>query len=48
MGVCVAGGLYVAGGCAWQGVVHGRGMHGRGECVLGGCAWQRGMHGKGQ
>ena len=32
----------MAGGCAWQG-----GMHGRGVCVAGGCAWQGGIHGRG-
>ena len=37
-GACMVGG-YVAGGCAWQGGMHGRGVH-----VVGGHAWQAGGH----
>ena len=45
-GVCMAGAMrgkgVHGGGHAWQGNVHGKGMHGGG-----GHAWQGGMHGRG-
>ena len=44
-GACVAGDC-MAGGCAWQGGMHGREGHDRGVCVVGGGMCGGGVHGR--
>ena len=46
-GACVAGGLFMVGGHAWQGGMCCGGMHGGRAYMAVGHAWQGGVHGRG-